>query len=213
MTALYFDLDGTLVHHEISFEEMFERARHEANVSDHDGLHDEYVTSFLDYFGECHPEPYRAALDDLCNDFSLDTDGETFADALIEVELSHTDLVDGAHELLASFADDPDHELGILTNGAGHVQRAKLETHGLDSYFDAVVVSCEVGVGKPESGIFEVAKEKLSGDGFVFVADDVERDVLPAQRAGFTGVLLSESVDSRADNCVEELSAVRTLLA
>ncbi|WP_049971120.1 HAD family hydrolase [Haladaptatus cibarius] len=213
MTALYFDLDGTLIHHAISFEEMFERARREVGVSDHDGLHDEYVAFFLDYFGDCHPEPYRTALADLCHDFSLDTNGETFADALIEVELSYTELADGAHELLASLADDPNRKLGVVTNGAGHVQRAKLERHDLDSYFDAVVVSCEVGVGKPESGIFEVAKEELSDDGFVFVADDVERDVLPAQRAGFTGVLLSESLDSRPDHRVEELSAVRTLLA
>ncbi|GAA0252472.1 HAD family hydrolase [Haladaptatus pallidirubidus] len=212
MMALYFDLDGTLTHHTSTFEETFERARREVGVSDHDGLHDEYVSSFLDYFGECHPKPYRAALDDLCDEFRLDTDGETFASTLIEAELSHTEVTDGTHDLLASLADDPDRELGVLTNGAGHVQRAKLETNGLDSHFDAVVVSCEVGVAKPDPEIFEIAKRELSGEKFAFVADDIERDVLPAQRVGFTGVWLSERVDSRADNCIEELSDVQTRL-
>lgn len=210
MTALYFDLDGTVAHHTIPFEEIFECARRKVNVPEHDGLHDVYVASFFDYFGDCHPKPYRAALDDLCDYFGLDTDGETFADALIEMELEHTEVTDGVHELLASLAND--HALGILTNGAGHVQRAKLERHGLDSYFDATVVSCTVGVGKPEPGIFEIAENKLSGDELVFVADDLERDVLPAQRAGFTGVWLSESMDSRADICIEEISDVSNVV-
>ncbi|WP_435152959.1 HAD family hydrolase [Haladaptatus sp. DFWS20] len=210
MTALYFDLDGTVAHHTISFETMFERARREVNVPDYDGLHNTYVSSFLDYFGNCHSKPYRAALDDLCDEFDIDIDGETFAAALIETELEHTEVTDGVHELLASLAND--HVLGILTNGAEHVQRAKLERHDLDSYFDATVVSCAVGVGKPEQGIFEIARDELSGDEFVFVADDLERDVLPAQRAGFTGVLLSESVDSRAEICIEALSDVRSIV-
>ncbi len=210
MTAIYFDLDGTLVHHAISFEEMFERARRKLDVLDHDDLYDRYQAIFLDYFADCHSEPYRAAMNGLRTEFDLATDGETFAEALVEVELAHTEVATGTRELLQTLADD--HVLGVLTNGAGRVQRTKLETHGLDRYFDAVVASCEVGVGKPDAEIFETATEKLSGSKFAFVADDLERDVLPAQQAGFTGVFLSESTDSRADVCIADLSDVRNVL-
>lgn len=208
MAVLYFDLDGTLVHHTASFEAMFDAARDELEIPARDGLHERYVTAFLDYFANCHERPYRAAMDDVCAEFDLSVDGETFAAARIEAELERTDLADGARELLADL--ETDHSLGILTNGVGRVQREKLRRHGLAEFFDATVVSCDVGVGKPDAEIFEIARTELSGEEYAFVADDLERDVLPAQAAGFTGIWLSESCDSRADVSIESLSAVRT---
>jgi HAD superfamily hydrolase (TIGR01549 family) len=165
----------------------------------------------LDYFADCHPEPYRAAMGDLCEEFDLLTEGEAFAEALVETELSCIEVADGAPELLAELADD--HPLGILTNGAGRVQREKLEICGLAAYFETVVASCEVGAGKPDREIFGIAREKLPDSEHVFVADDLERDVLPAQESGFTGVWLSESSDSRADDIIGELSSVRGIVA
>ncbi|WP_227354966.1 HAD family hydrolase [Haladaptatus salinisoli] len=211
MTALYFDLDGTLVRHTIPFEELFERARRELNLPARSGLYESYTGTFLDYLGDCHPEPYRAAMADICEEFAIPTDGETFAETLVETELSRVAVADGAPELLAELAAD--HRLGVLTNGAGRVQREKLEVCGLAEYFETVVVSCEVGAGKPDPEIFERAKANIPDDEHVFVADDLERDVLPAQEAEFAGVWLSESDDSRADSTVEELSAVRDIVA
>jgi HAD superfamily hydrolase (TIGR01549 family) len=211
MSVCYFDLDGTLVRHTASFEEMFTAAREELGISDHDGLHEEYVTAFLAYFSACHDKPYRAAMSDICAEFDLPTDGETLADARIEAELERTETVAGAHELLADL--EPDHTLGVLTNGVGRVQREKLRRHGLSDYFDAEIVSCEVGTSKPDAEIFELARRELPGEEHVFVADDLERDVLPAQAVGFTGVWLSSGADSRADVCIESLSEVRPALA
>ncbi|WP_458187384.1 HAD family hydrolase [Haladaptatus sp. NG-WS-4] len=139
---------------------MFERARRKSNVPDHDGLHERYVTTFLEYFSNCHPEPYRAAMADLCTEFSLSTDGDTFAEVLVESELSNVEVTDSVHDLLDDLSAD--HELGVLTNGAGHVQRAKLDICGLETYSDTVVASCEVGARRPESEIFARAKDKLS---------------------------------------------------
>ncbi len=209
MTVLYFDLDGTLVHHTASFETMFHAARDELGIPNHDGLHERYLTAFLDYFEECHNQPYRAAMDDVCAEFDLPVDGETFTTARIEAELERTELADGARELLADL--EPNHTLGILTNGVGSVQREKLRRHGLAEFVDAAVISCEVGVGKPDAEIFEVARTELPGEEYVFIADDLERDVLPAQASGFTGVWVSESSDSRTDASIESLSSVRTM--
>ena len=44
------------------------------------------------------------------------------------------------------------YKLGILTNGAPDLQREKIAYNRLAHYFDAIVVSGDVGVGKPEIG-------------------------------------------------------------
>lgn len=114
----------------------------------------------------------------LYEEFDLSTDGEAVAEEFVEAELSCAEIADGAPELLAELADD--HRLGVLTNGAGRVQREKFEICGLAGYFDVVVASYEVGAGKPGPEMFEIAKDELSEDERVFLADDFERDILPA---------------------------------
>jgi putative hydrolase of the HAD superfamily len=47
--------------------------------------------------------------------------------------------------------------IGMVTNGAGSVQREKLEAIGLAGRFDPLVISSEVGAKKPDPVIFEVA--------------------------------------------------------
>ena len=107
--------------------------------------------------------------------------------------------------------------LGVLTNGGTRSQSRKLDHHGVRDHFDAVVVSGEVGASKPDPDIFDAARDAIRADDYVFVADDLERDVLPAQRAGFTGVYLPDEdtpadAPDRADHVVESLTAVPDLL-
>ena len=47
--------------------------------------------------------------------------------------------------------------LVLITNGPGSTQRHKAEATGLTDMLDAVVISGEVGVAKPDPGIFELA--------------------------------------------------------
>jgi FMN phosphatase YigB (HAD superfamily) len=51
--------------------------------------------------------------------------------------------------------------LGVVTNGATLMQNAKIEQVGLRAHVDAVCVSQEEGVEKPDRRIFEIAMAKL----------------------------------------------------
>lgn len=50
--------------------------------------------------------------------------------------------------------------LGVVTNGAADIQRAKLESAGLADLFDGVCASGEVGVRKPALAVFQAAAER-----------------------------------------------------
>lgn len=84
------------------------------------------------------------------------------------------------------------HHLALVTNGSPDLQRAKLAGSGLAPYFTAVIVSGEVGVGKPDPRPFELALAALGVDRerAVMVGDSFDRDVLGARNAGILGIWL-----------------------
>jgi putative hydrolase of the HAD superfamily len=75
---------------------------------------------------------------------------------------------------------------GLLTNGAASVQREKIESSGLGMYFDAAVVSGELGTGKPAPEIFHHLLERLGveASAALMVGNSLARDILGGRRAG-----------------------------
>lgn len=106
--------------------------------------------------------------------------------------------------------------LGVISNGPGEIQWAKLEKFDLKRHFDAVVISGDVGVEKPEESIFRLALERLGAAAreSAHVGDDPEADVLGAVEAGLTafwvnrGVLPFEGVEARPHYEVADLRGV-----
>ena len=71
--------------------------------------------------------------------------------------------------------------LGALSNGNSYPQKL-----GLESYFQFIILAQEVGMGKPDPGIFHLAVEKAGclPNELLYVGDSQEEDILGAKRAG-----------------------------
>lgn len=82
------------------------------------------------------------------------------------------------------------YKLGIVTNGVPDLQQDKLEGCGLKSLFQAVVISGQVDIGKPDRGIFDQICQQLGvqPSECVMVGDNAERDVAGALNAGMKSV-------------------------
>ena len=80
--------------------------------------------------------------------------------------------------------------VGLVTNGAAAVQRAKLDVLGLTARFDPLVISSEVGVMKPDAGIFEhaVVQAGSGPERTAMVGDHLWHDVEGAMSAGLRGI-------------------------
>lgn len=113
-------------------------------------------------------------------------------DARFEQERASTNPfipgVEGALDLLAERF-----RLAIVTNGLPDVQREKLVRTGLMERFEAVVVSGELGFGKPDRRVYEETLRQmgLSAEACVMVGDNFRRDVAGAQAVGIRGVWIS----------------------
>ncbi|MBE2205034.1 MAG: HAD-IA family hydrolase [Chthoniobacterales bacterium] len=93
-------------------------------------------------------------------------------------------LMPDAKETLARLK--PAFKIGLLTNGAPDLQREKIAASGLAGFFDAIVVSGELGIGKPKPEIFHhlLGKLDVPPGAAVMVGNSLARDVAGARAAG-----------------------------
>ena len=81
----------------------------------------------------------------------------------------------------------------IVTNVAEdrfQFQRNKIEVMGLTPLFDAIILSGEVGVHKPDRRVFDYATQQLgvANENCVFVGDNPDADIIGAINAGMEAV-------------------------
>jgi HAD superfamily hydrolase (TIGR01549 family) len=83
----------------------------------------------------------------------------------------------------------------LVTNSSTRTQLAKLEAVGLESAFDAVVISASIGVAKPDVAIFEAAlgRLRLTSTDVWHVGDSLSTDVAGAAAADIPSVWLNRS--------------------
>lgn len=199
--AVFFDLDGTLLDHDAATCAgalgMISRYRDRLTDSD------ERLVRRWEELTELHFDRYLRGETTLVGQrrgrvrglFDL-TPGElpdAEADRAYAVYSDHYDLnltlfsdVIDTLEALRGF------RLGVITNGGSVHQRKKLAGIGVADRFAAVVVSDEVGVAKPDPGIFAAACQAMGAppSACVHVGDRLAADAIGARDAGLWGVWL-----------------------
>jgi putative hydrolase of the HAD superfamily len=80
--------------------------------------------------------------------------------------------------------------VGIVSNNLLEEQKDKLRCCGLDRLIDALIVSEEAGVSKPDPAIFEMALDRLgcTADEAVMIGDSWSADVVGARAAGIRAI-------------------------
>jgi len=139
---------------------------------------------------------------------------EKFAAQLNELYLKHRfedmSLFDDALPTLEGLRRG--YTLGILSNGNSYPEKLGLEEH-----FQFIILAQEVGMEKPDPGIFHLAVEKAGclSDEFLYVGDSQGDDVLGAKRAGVKIAWFNRTNAQRRPNIPRpdyEISALSTML-
>lgn len=105
--------------------------------------------------------------------------------------------------------------IALLTNGAAHLQRAKLRAVGIEHRFAAIVVSSEEGLAKPDPGVFRILLDRLGAtpDESWYVGDNLSKDIAGAAAAGLSTVWLNRRGRQRGIGQAAPTAVVRTLTA
>ena len=116
----------------------------------------------------------------------------------------------GATALLRALR--PQVRIGIVSNNLAREQHDKLRFCGFDRYLDAIVISEEAGVAKPDPAIFRQALERLSAEAAetVMIGDAWATDIAGARAAGVRATWFNPSGTSRPEawHDVDEIRAL-----
>ena len=110
---------------------------------------------------------------------------EKLGKAYLEQMILEKALIPGAYELLTRLKEDGC-KMAIITNGFKEVQYHKLRNSDIIDFFDAIIISEEVGIHKPSPLIFKRALEAIGGikAETLMVGDDFANDIEGAQIYG-----------------------------
>jgi len=117
--------------------------------------------------------------------------------------------VDGARDLLSALRGRA--ATAIVTNNIAKEQLRKIASCGFEPLVDAVVISEEVGVTKPDPRIFEIALERLgcAASEAVMVGNAWDTDILGARAAGIRPIWCNRTGAPSPDESVTEIWSLR----
>jgi putative hydrolase of the HAD superfamily len=97
--------------------------------------------------------------------------------------------------------------LALCTNGVPDLQREKIDVTGIAKYFKEIVVSGEVGYGKPDRRIYELVLSRLGvkQECTWNIVDSLERDIRGAKSVGIKTVWINRYGLSRDESIVPDL--------
>jgi putative hydrolase of the HAD superfamily len=191
MATIYFDLDGTLLTYGEDFRTLFDRAI-DKELSEN--IYDDYVSHIIQNLEDVKQDPYIKAFESIKREHNLNFNSEKVAKRYVKIEIESTEIHSGVKSLLSKLSEN--HKIGILTNGDSRVQKMKVEEHNLRQFVDEVLISNELGCRKPEKEIFEIAKNRLRSENYIYVGDTFDEDIRPARKTGFKTIYINGERES-----------------
>lgn len=163
--TLLFDLDHTLFDSDASEIAAYAHTMATVGLPDPDDHFERYLRINHAMWaaverGELQPTEVRfRRFEQFVDEVGVAADPIAMADAFVWGLGAFGDLYDGARQVLEQLAGPA--RLAMVTNGLSDVQRARIERLDLAGYFDAIVISSEVGVTKPRREIFDITFDLL----------------------------------------------------
>lgn len=129
-----------------------------------------------------------------CGDTIVDESTQVFAGS---GDVLRADFIPGAGQMLTTLHEEG-YRLALVADGQTASFQNIFRELQFSHIFEAWVTSQAVGACKPDERMFRTAMEKMGLTGadagrIVMIGNNVKRDVLGANRMGFTSILLSFS--------------------
>lgn len=190
--GLLFDLDNTLMDRDWTFRE-FSRQLVREKLSEQDpGKLEEIVEYMIDSDADGY-RPKDGFFMELIDRLPWSSKPELSQVQAYYNEhyMKHARVMVHALETLAA-CRQAGYKLGVITNGLSPVQHGKIDRLELRSYFDAIIVSGDHGIKKPEEAIYRLALKELgtTAEETLIIGDHPVNDMWGASKVGIRGIWL-----------------------
>jgi putative hydrolase of the HAD superfamily len=121
-------------------------------------------------------------------------------------------LLPHAHQVLRYLKSK--YTLHILTNGFLETQNIKINSSGIENYFDEIVNSESCGYLKPDKKIFDYTLNKIKAacHDCLMIGDDLEADVIGAKNAGIDHIYFNPKKEKHNETVTHEISCLSELM-
>ena len=153
----------------------------------------------------------------------LNCDDEQLADSIVRrytiLKIEVTDFIPDA-EVTIKHLKNKGVKLAILTNGEGKEQRVRIERFGLSNLIDNYLIAGELGFGKPDQRIFQMALSQLNVQPKEtwMVGDRLEQDIMGAKNMGIFAIWfdhgnkgLPRASSVKPDRIINEIKELLTI--
>lgn len=126
--------------------------------------------------------------------------GEKLAQTFVIERKKYPIVYSDTYPVLDKLKDN--YQLLLLTNGSPSLQQTKLTiTPEIAAYFDHIIISGDVGVGKPDPKIFDYAlnKAQVAAEQVVMIGDNLMTDILGANRTGIQNIWINHHQQTITD--------------
>lgn len=217
ITAVLFDLDGTLLDRRETFRRHLELQ----------------IQRRTDLFGAKQGSAYVARLLALDENGMIDRD-EFFNRVETELELGPDAALrlrddfethypescvafPNVHETLAALRE-VGLTIGLITNGRVVIQSRKIDGLGIRPLLDGIVISEAAGFRKPDPRIFAraIAELGIASSAAAFVGDNPDTDIMGARQSGLRPIWKRDdfwSEPAEADWIIDDLSELTSIVA
>lgn len=210
--GILFDFDGTLSNR---IESAYRKYTDEVKrffPTVHDKMELEAIVQRCMTWDEYGTIAKRHVFEQLKKHYHLDFDVDAKVKQWYETFHQYQVLQEDCIEILKTLRKH--YRLGVITNGESVSQALKIDYLDLRQYFDVVLISGDVGIHKPEVGIYELAAEKmgLPCEEIAFVGDTFNTDILGAYRSGMEPVWFFSDPYRKSDLPVKRITQLKELL-
>lgn len=167
----------------------------------------DYITKFEESFMTAKFENLSEAFHNVTKEFNLNPP-EFVYDKLIGLWNKNTFLSKPFPETVGVLEElKKEYKLVLICNTDNHSTPQVLEKFKLDKYFDAIILSCDVGFLKTNKKMFSLAlkKVKVKKEEAVMVGDSIPTDMVGAENAGIKSILVDRRHTREYDNKIETL--------
>ena len=216
--AILFDLDNTLIDRDAGFVRFCRELYHASSAMSQTHTEDEAVALMAQFDADG-----RRSRHDLFNDVMRQWPG-VFQDLEQAMQVYLTSyperlVLEPLTRALLEDLQDAGTPCGIVTNGGAIMQMNKIRETGLDGLVQAIVISEEMGVAKPDRRIFQRALGEIKANPLttMFVGDDPDADMLGAKGLGMRTAWVRRSrqwpyAQQRPDYIVGDVSEIRDVI-
>lgn len=182
--AIVFDLDDTLISEREYIQSGFNVVA-KALSEKYELLQQDVFLKLMNLFQESSKNVFNRLLDFYRINYTVEDIKELIA--IYRHHLPNISLYEDANLMLNELAKK-NLKLGIITDGYQVTQRNKLVALNINSYFDAIIVTDEIGreFWKPHARPYELIKEQLDVEfnEMMYIGDNISKDFVTAKKLG-----------------------------